>query len=430
MLKTLINAFKDKKIRRKLFITFALLLVFRLGVYIPLPGIDPVKIAGTVGQYDILQVLQTVSGGTLRNATLFSLGILPFINSFIIMQLLTLVIPGLERLSKEGEQGRAKVTQITRYVALVLALVQSIGVVILWKDGIKQVLGSQAAAGFFVIVYLMAGSCFVMWLGEKITEYGVGNGTSLIIMIGILAEAGGKLLQAFKAISQNGTLAWNLFGILLIVALLFLFIVFVDLSERRVKVSYAKQVKGNKMYGGQSTYIPLKVNSTSVMPIIFASSFLLFPQMIVSLFARAGTKGQNFVQWWQTNLGVGSVSYSVVFVILIFFFTFFYSQIQFNPVDVAKNLQQYGGSIIGIRPGKPTCDYLKKINNRVTFMGAIFLSIIAIIPLATFQALGKGLNLTNVFSATGLLIVVAVALEFNNQLEAQLMMKHYKGFLK
>lgn len=425
MLKTLISAFKDKVLRKKLFITFAFLLIFRLGVFIPVPGIDAKQIAGMVQQYQILQVLQTVSGGSLQNATLFSLGILPFINSFIIMQLLTLIIPGLERLTKEGDQGRAKVTQITRYVALVLGVIQSIGVVIIWKDAITPMFGNKVFAAISMIIYLVAGSCIVMWIGEKITEYGVGNGSSLIIMVGILASSGSKIINSFAIMAKKPELTWQFVGVLIVVLLLFLFIVFIDLSERRIKVHYAKQVKGNKMYGGQSTYIPLKVNSTSVMPIIFASSFLLFPQMIASLWPRS-----NFYKWWQQYMGVGGWIYSILLVIFIFFFTFFYSQIQFNPIEVAKNLQQYGGSIIGIRPGKPTSDFLRKINLRVTFMGAMFLAVVAIIPTITFMYIGKDIGLTNVFSATGLLIVVAVSLEFNNQLEAQLMMKSYKGFLK
>ncbi len=428
MLKTIVNAFADKETRRKLFITFGLLLIFRLGAYIPVPGLDVIKLQGlatTLQQNTLFQVMATISGGTLSQATLFSLGILPFINSFIIMQLLTLVIPGLERLSREGDEGRRKLTQITRYIAIVLAIVQSIGVVISWKDALLKPFGHEAVTGLFLIIILTAGSTIVMWLGERITEHGIGNGSSLIIFVGILSTAATEMIKSFQLIGKEPTKAWFLAILLIIVLLLFFFITFVDLSERRIKVTYAKQVKGNKMYGGQSTYIPIKVNASGVMPIIFASSFLMFPMLIASFFPQS-----KFYAWWNKYLGVGEWPYMVFLSLLILFFSFFYAQIQFNPMDVAKNLQQYGGMIIGVRPGKPTSDYLAKINNRITLFGALFLAIISLIVSISLRYLGKELNMNNAFSATGLLIVVSVAMEFNTQLETQLMMKNYKGFLK
>ena len=290
MLETLKNAFKTKEIRVKIFLTLALLLVYRIGCYIPVPGLN----ADTMGEMlsgDFLSILTSMSGGSLANATLFSLGILPFINAFIIMQLLTLVIPKLEKLSKEGDAGRRKITQITRYLALVLAAVQGIGIVVGWREAVTPLFSFEASwdAPYItmasIIIILMAGSTMVMWLGERITEYGVGNGTSLIIFVGILSQAGAMMGQAFMAVGSDWVYIWYIIGFILVVVAIFLFIVFIDLSERRVTVQYSKQIKGNKMYGGQTTYIPIRVNGSGVMPIIFASSLLMFPQMIMALFA-------------------------------------------------------------------------------------------------------------------------------------------------
>ena len=276
MFETLKNALKTKEIRIKIFLTLALLLVYRIGCYIPVPGLDSGQMAEILND-DFLSILTSMSGGSLANATLFALGILPFINAFIIMQLLTLVIPKLEKLSKEGDAGRRKITQITRYVALVLAAVQAIGIVVGWREAVVSVYPFEEGwdAPYLtmasIIIILMAGSTMVMWLGERITEYGVGNGTSLIIFIGILSQAGATMGGAFKMVGSNWTFIWNIIGFILVVFLIFVFIVFIDLSERRVTVQYSKQIKGNKMYGGQTTYIPIRVNGSGVMPIIFAS---------------------------------------------------------------------------------------------------------------------------------------------------------------
>lgn len=436
MLETLKNAFKSREIRIKIFLTLALLLVYRIGCYIPVPGLSADAIGDIFDQTSFLNILTSMSGGSLSNATLFSLGILPFINAFIIMQLLTLVIPKLEKLSKEGEAGRRKITQITRYMALVLAAVQGIGIVVGWRSqgAINPIFEFEAGwdAPYLtmasVIIILMAGSTMVMWLGERITEYGVGNGTSLIIFVGILSQAGAMMGQAFTAVGDEWVYIWYIIGFILVVIAIFFFIVFIDLSERRVTVQYSKQIKGNKMYGGQTTYIPIKVNGSGVMPIIFASSLLMFPQMIMALFAP---QSDAYV-WYSRYMGSGTAVYYVLLALFILFFSYFYAQIQFNPEDVSKNIQQYGGFIPGIRAGKPTSDFLKKISNRITLFGAFFLMVIALVPTFIFQALSAGgaLGFSNAFSATGLLIVVSVALELNKQLESQIMMKHYKGFLK
>lgn len=433
MLETLKNALMTKEIRVKIFLTLALLLVYRIGCYIPVPGLD----SGAIGDLfsdGFLNILTSLSGGSLQNATLFSLGILPFINAFIIMQLLTLVIPKLEKLSKEGDAGRRKITQITRYLALALAAVQGIGIVVGWREAVVSVFPFEAGwdvpylSMASIIIILMAGSTMVMWLGERITEYGIGNGSSLIIFVGIISQAGATMGNALKTVGDNWTYIWNIIGFILIVFAIFAVIVFVDLAERRVTVQYSKQIKGNKMYGGQTTYIPIRVNGSGVMPIIFASSLLMFPQMIMALFAP----NSEAYAWYSQYMGSGTAVYYVLLALFILFFSYFYAQIQFNPEDVSKNIQQYGGFIPGIRAGKPTSDFLKKISNRITLFGAIFLMFIALVPTFIFMALDQSgiLGFNSAFSATGLLIVVSVALELNKQLESQIMMKHYKGFLK
>lgn len=439
MFETIKNAFGTKEIRVKIWATLLLLLVYRIGCFVPVPGLNVSVISQALEQSSaasFLNVISAITGGSLSQGTLFALGIIPFINSFIIMQLLTLIIPKLEEMSKDGEEGRKKITQITRYVAIVLGAIQAIGIAFMWKNYIDPIYGMQKnwLAMIYVIVILVGGSVMVMWLGERITEYGIGNGTSLIIFVGILSTAGTSLLNAFRTVPTDPNKLWNIFGFLILVVALFAFIVFMDGGERRITVQYAKQVKGNKMYGGQTTFIPIRVNASGVMPIIFASSFIMFPQMIISFIPKLAES--KFGVWWMRNLTTsggtwwGSLIYYIFLVVFIIFFAYFYSMIQFNPEDVSKNIQQYGGFIPGIRPGKPTSDYLKRINNRITLFGAIFLSIICVIPTFLFNVIGKDIGLSSAFSATGLLIIVSVALEFNKSLESQIMMRHYKGFLK
>lgn len=439
MFETIKNAFGTKEIRVKIWATLLLLLVYRIGCFVPVPGLNVSVISQALEQSSaasFLNVISAITGGSLSQGTLFALGIIPFINSFIIMQLLTLIIPKLEEMSKDGEEGRKKITQITRYVAIVLGAIQAIGIAFMWKNYIDPIYGMQKnwLAMIYVIVILVGGSVMVMWLGERITEYGIGNGTSLIIFVGILSTAGTSLMNAFRTVPTDPNKLWNIFGFLILVVALFAFIVFMDGGERRITVQYAKQVKGNKMYGGQTTFIPIRVNASGVMPIIFASSFIMFPQMIISFIPKLAES--KFGVWWMRNLTTsggtwwGSLIYYIFLVVFIIFFAYFYSMIQFNPEDVSKNIQQYGGFIPGIRPGKPTSDYLKRINNRITLFGAIFLSIICVIPTFLFNVIGKDIGLSSAFSATGLLIVVSVALEFNKSLESQIMMRHYKGFLK
>jgi preprotein translocase subunit SecY len=452
MFETLKNALKSKDIRKKIIFTLLLLLVYRIGCYIPIPGLSGDAFAANIGDgTGFLGILTMMTGGSLSQATLFSLGILPFINAFIIMQLLTLIVPKLSKLSKEGDEGRKKITQITRYLAIILAIVQAVGIIVGWAQGNVDAAGNSVISSLFpfegggetpvmtmicAIIILVGGSIMVMWLSERITEHGIGNGSSMIIFVGILSTAGTQMGQAFAMVGERWTYIWNILGFIIIVFGIFAFIVFMDLSERRVTVQDSKQVKGNKMYGGQTTYIPIRINASGVMPIIFASSILMFPQLIISLFFSGSTAEQWYAQW----MGTGTPIYYVFLVIFIIFFAYFYAQIQFNPDDVSKNIQQYGGFLPGIRAGKPTSDFLKKINNRITLVGALFLATVALIPTFVFNALsGDGMDVLqgggvlkfgSAFSATGLLIVVSVALELNKQLESQIMMKHYKGFLK
>ncbi len=440
MFETLKNAFKTKEIRVKIWLTLALILVYRIGCYVPVPTFDAAAMtkAAEFGN-DFLGILNIITGGSMQNATIFALGVLPFINSSIIMQLLALVIPALERLSKEGDEGREKLTQITRIVAIVLAIVQAIGIVVGFKAYIRPIFSFEASAEnpiltmALTIVLLTAGSVMVMWLSERITEYGIGNGTSIIIFIGILSTAGTTMAKAFRMVGDNWVYIWNILGFIALVVAIFVFIVFMDGAERRIAVQYSKQIKGNKMYGGQTTYIPIRVNGSGVMPIIFASSLLMFPQMIIQLFFN----NTDAAVWYARYMGSGTAVYYVLLALFILGFSYFYAQIQFNPDDVSRNIQQYGGFIPGIRAGKPTSDFLRKINNRITLFGAIFLMIISLIPTFLFMALSGqysdpqyNLGFASSFSATGLLIVVSVALELNKQLESQIMMKHYKGFLK
>ncbi len=435
MFETIKNAFKVKEIRKKIFITLLLLLVYRLCCYIPVPGLNSDEFSSVVTGNNFLSLMSAVTGGALAQGTLFALGIGPYINASIIMQLLCVGIPALERLSKQGEEGKKKISQITRFMTLLLAVVQAIGVILTFgNEAINTSFfwdQTWLAYIFMVIVY-SAGALLTMWLGERITEYGVGNGISLIIFVGIISTAGQTLVSTFM--SAFGTefdftpiLQVIIFCVLSVI--LFTLIVTVDLAERRIPVQYAKQVKGRKMYGGQATVIPIKISGSGVMPLIFAFAIISLPDLIMGLFFADSTAYANYTEWFSGGQGNLGWLYILVLCLLIFAFSFFYAQIQFNPEDVSKSIQQNGGFIPGIRPGRPTADYLKKISNRITLFGAIFLSLVAFVPSLVFSIVGNS-DLLSVFSTTGILIVVSVALEFDKQLQSQLMMKNYKGFLK
>ncbi len=446
MIETLKNAFRNKDIRKKIIFTLLLLLLFRVGCYIPIPGLTRDTFSEAVTGNDFLALMSGITGSALANGTLFALGIGPYINSSIIMQLLTVGIPALERLSKQGEEGRKKITNITRLVTIILAIIQSIGIIVLFGQnegaintayfgnvtgGIGET-GAMWIAGIFMTIVYTAGACLVMWIGERITEYGVGNGISMIIFIGILSTAGttiiGKFQSAFSNMPDSLTDLWSILAFVVIAVIIFFAIVYVDLAERKIPVQYAKQVRGTKMYGGQSSVIPMKISGSGVMPLIFAYAIISFPSMIMSLVPNWSDE----LEWWTTQFQQGpnrtGIYYILVLCVLIFVFSFFYAQIQFNPEDVSRNIQQNGGFIQGIRPGKPTAEYLSRINKRITLFGAIFLTLVAFVPSIAFSWAGD--DLVNVFSTTGILIVVSVALEFDKQLQSQILMKNYKGFLK
>ena len=439
MIETLKNAFRNKDIRKKIVMTLLLLLLFRIGCYIPIPGLERATFETAITGNDFLALMSGITGNALANGTLFALGIGPYINASIIMQLLTVGIPALERLSKQGEEGRKKISNITRIVTIVLAVIQSVGIIVLFgqtagQDGESAIqtvyFGNQMwATGIFMAVVYTAGACIVMWIGERITEYGVGNGISMIIFVGILSTAGTTLVGKFgEAFSGDVGAIWSIVVFVVIAVVIFFAIVYVDLAERRIPVQYAKQVRGTKMYGGQSSVIPMKITGSGVMPLIFAYAIISLPSMIMSLIPSCA----GALDWWTQEFQNGpagtGIYYILVLCVLIFVFAFFYAQIQFNPEDVSRNIQQNGGFIQGIRPGKPTAEYLSRINKRITLFGAIFLTLVAFIPSIAFSWAGQ--DLVSVFSTTGILIVVSVALEFDKQLQSQILMKNYKGFLK
>ncbi|MCQ2387386.1 MAG: preprotein translocase subunit SecY [Clostridia bacterium] len=431
MWQTIVNAFKIKEVRRKILITLALIFVYRLGCYIPVPGVTLMNDPQVFSEFKFLQIMSAVSGGALQYGSFFAMGIGPYINASIIIQLLTYAIPGLERLSKEGEEGRRKITAYTRVMTLILAIAQSIGILVAFSDYVNPsaLFGAEGfgkfMSYFFLVTVYTAGACLTMWIGERITDYGVSNGISMIIFAGIIATAGLSILNLIISIFTDVTKIWELLGFILAAIVIFGAIVTVENAERKIQVQYAKQVKGRKMYGGQSTHIPIKVNASGVMPLIFAYAFLSLPDLIWNLIGKGSISSTS---WWGRNLGTGSWLYMVILCLLILAFSYFYNQLQFNPDDISKSIQGNGGFIPGIRPGKPTADHLKKISNRITLFGAIYLALVALIPSLIFKNIDS--SLINVFSATGLLIVVSVALEFDQALQSQIMMKNYKGFLK
>lgn len=426
MFQTLVKAFKIKEVRNKILITLALLVVYRIGCYIPVPGISAGGLLGDTSESNFLylQIMSAVSGGALQYGTLFAMGIGPYINASIIIQLLTVGIPALERLSKQGEEGRKKIAQITRYVTIVLAVAQAIGITIGFSGNIEfdQLFGENLRwLGYIALVIIYtAGASLTMWIGERITDYGVSNGISLLIFTGIICSAGQAMMGIFTG--EITTAIWTIIVFIVAAILIFAAVVTVNDAERKIPVQYAKQVKGRRMYGGQSTHIPIKVNSSGVMPLIFAFAILSFPDLIINL---VGVSSDN---WYTTYMGTGSWLNAFVMCILILFFAYFYNAIQFKPDEISRSIQQNGGFIPGTRPGKPTTDYLKRVSNRITLFGAIYLAVIALVPTLIFRAIDQ--TLTMALSATGILIVVSVALEFNQALESQIMMKNYKGFLK
>ncbi|MBN1931155.1 MAG: preprotein translocase subunit SecY [Desulfobacterales bacterium] len=421
------NIFKIPELKRRSLYTLALLAVYRIGVHVPTPGIDSVALASFFAKAKgtLLGLFDMFSGGALERLSVFALGIMPYISASIILQLLTVVIPHLERLSKEGEQGRKKITQYTRYGTVILSIIQGFGISIGLESmsspgGAPVVIHPGWEFRLMTVITLTAGTAFIMWLGEQITERGIGNGISLIIFAGIVARMPNAIGNTFRLLSTG---EMGIFPVLILIVLMLTvigFIIFVEQGQRRIPVQYAKRVVGRKMYGGQSTHLPLKINTSGVIPPIFASSIIMFPATLASFIN---------VPWMQNIAGLmrpGNAAYELLYVGFIFFFCYFYTAVTFNPVDVADNMKKYGGYIPGIRPGKRTADYIDRVLTRITLGGAIYVSVVCVLP----SILISKFNVPFYFGGTALLIVVGVAIDTVAQIESHMLTRHYDGFLK
>ena len=417
MLEKLRNAWRIPELRSKIVYTLGMLLVYRLLSVIPVPGMDLSQVSQYINQFSILNFMSMMTGGSFERMTIMAMGITPYINSSIILQLLTVAIPSLEKLAKEGPEGRKKINEYTRYLTIVLAFIQAVGLVFAMRGT------SKGGIWYLVIgICMAAGTALAMWIGERITENGIGNGISLLIMAGIVSNLFNWFAGMISGVASGIV---NIFGIIIVLAILLAMIVavtYVDMGERRIPVQYAKRVVGRKMYGGQSTHIPMKLNSTGVMPLIFGYAILQFPATIFAFFPNSGIN-----QWWTAfQQGVG---YQVLLAVLVIAFTYFYTGITFDPVEISKNMQQNGGIIPGIRQGKATGDYLGRTSNRLTLFSALFLAALAIIP-TLLMRLVRPLGVTYTpFSASSVLIAVSVGIETIRQIEAQMVMRHHKGFL-
>jgi preprotein translocase subunit SecY len=421
------NIFKIPELKKRILYTLGLLIVYRIGVHVPTPGIDAVALASFFAQAKgtLLGLFDMFSGGALERLSVFALGIMPYISASIILQLLTVTIPHLERLSKEGEQGRKKITQYTRYGTILLSVIQGFGISIGLEQmtspgGAPVVIFPGWAFRLMTVMTLTAGTAFIMWLGEQITERGIGNGISLIIFAGIVARMPTATGNTFRLLSTG---EMGLFVVLILVVLMvavIAFIIYMEQGQRRISVQYAKRVVGRKMYGGQSTHLPLKVNTSGVIPPIFASSIIMFPATLASFFT---------VPWMQSVASAmrpGNLAYETLYVGFIFFFCYFYTAITFNPADVADNMKKQGGYIPGIRPGKRTADYIDRVLTRITLGGAIYVSAVCVLP----SILMTKFNVPFYFGGTALLIVVGVAIDTIQQIESHMLTRHYEGFLK
>ncbi len=415
------NIFKIPELKKRIIFTLALLVVYRVGVHVPVPGIDSVALAEIFerAKGTILGIFNMFSGGALERLSVFALGIMPYISASIILQLMTVVIPHLERLKKEGEQGRKKITQYTRYGTVILSIIQGFGISV-GLERMGAVLNPGWDFRLLTVITLTAGTAFIMWLGEQITERGVGNGISLIIFAGIVARMPTAIGNTFRLVSTG---AMSIFPVIILVIVMVAVvggIVFVEQGQRRIPVQYAKRVIGRRMYGGQSTHLPLKINTSGVIPPIFASSIMMFPATIASFIT---------IPWMQdivAALAPGKILYNLLFVGLIFFFCYFYTAVTFNPVDVADNMKKQGGYIPGIRPGKRTADHIDKVLTRITLGGAIYVSAVCVLP----TILINRFNVPFYFGGTALLIVVGVAIDTIAQMESHMLSRHYEGFLK
>ncbi|HCO02520.1 MAG TPA: preprotein translocase subunit SecY [Actinobacteria bacterium] len=421
MLKAFVNAFKIPDLRKKILFTLLIIAVFRLGSHVPVPDVDLQKldaIRNAAGNLGALAFIDLFSGGALTRFAVFSLGIMPYITSSIIMQLLTVVIPKLEQWQQQGEVGIKKITQWTRYMTVSLALLQSTGLVFLFNSSFKVIRVFSAPRVLFIVITLTAGTAMIMWLGELVTQRGIGNGMSILIFTSVISRLPSQGLTLY----QEGGPAKFYFLFALGIGII-LAVVYMEQGQRRIPVQYAKRVVGRRMMGGQSTYIPLKVNQAGVIPIIFASSVLYFPSLLQNVIHVSWF--QNFIN--NDILRQQSIVYMMIYGTLVVFFAYFYTAIQFDPVRTADDIRKYGGFVPGIRPGRPTAEYLSNILNRITLPGSLFLASIALIP-TIFLAVWS-INAFP-FGGTTILITVGVALETMKQLESQLMMRHYEGFLR
>ena len=419
MFNTLRNAWKIPDLRNKMIFTLLMLLVFRAGTFISVPGMNLDAIKQLVSSGGLLGFFDVISGGAFGNFSIFTMSITPYITASIIMQLLTIAIPSLEAISKEGEDGRRKIAQYVRYATVVLALIQSIAI----SFGLRQYLIQPVNFWTYTIVALSltAGTAFLMWLGELINEKGIGNGISLLIFVGIISGIPSGIAKLYLAYLDKSVNVFTLVIFLAAAIAIIMAVIYVQEGQRRIPVQYAKRVVGRKMYGGQSTHIPLKVNQAGVIPVIFAMSLLSFPAQIASFFPASGFNKfiTRFFDW-------GTIGHGLTYALLIIGFTYFYTAVTFNPVEVSNNIKKYGGFIPGLRPGKPTTDFIVRSLNRITLVGAIFLALIAIVPIFLLKFAGIPVY----FGSTSLLIVVGVAMDFVKQVEAQMVMRNYQGFLK
>lgn len=419
MLESLRSVIKIEELRGKLILTLLMLFIFRVGAHVPVPGINAEVFSDLVSGGALLGFFDVISGGAFKKFSIFAMSITPYINASIIMQLLTVVIPYLERLAKEGEEGRKKITQYSRYLTVILAFIQAIGMSValktaFYKPSIEQYL--------LVTITLTAGTAFLMWIGEQITEKGIGNGISLLIFAGIVSRVPAGIARTIEYLQAGTISVFNVLLLLIIGGMIIAGIVLVQEGQRRIPVQYAKRVVGRRVYGGQSTHLPLKVNQAGVIPVIFASSILMFPEQLVHWFS-----GGSFANWYMTYFAWGTVAHTLFYALLVVGFTYFYTAVIMNPADIADNIKKYGGFIPGIRPGRPTADYISKVMSRITLAGAVFLALIAILPNFVFSAT----RIPNLyFGGTALLIVVGVALDTMKQVESHMLMRSYRGFIK
>jgi len=416
------NIFKVKELRKKGLFVLAMMVVYRLGAHIPVPGVDVGILQERLFQGSgtgVLDYLDMFAGGALRNFTIFAMSITPYITASIILNLLTVVIPKLEELSKQGAEGRKKIAQYTRYGTIVLAVIQGIGITS-YINRFGAIPNPTYFDLFIIVVTLTAGTAFLMWLGEQINEKGIGNGISIIIFTSIISRFPGEFYNTFKLFQAGSISVLNILLFLVLAVLIVAGIIFVQEGERRIPVQYSKRIVGRKVYGGRSTHIPMKVNQAGVIPVIFASSVLLFPGVIAQVLPFD----------WAQNIAAmiqpGSTLYLILYALMILFFTYFYTAITFNPEEVAENMQKNGGFIPGIRPGKATINYLDKILVRVTLAGAVFLTVVALLPFAMGPLTGVNIS----FGGTSVLIMTGVALQTMQQIESHLLMRHYEGFMK